>query len=1226
MRKKLISFFISFLMMFNLVTPFGMIYAEGSDTSTDTATKYVVFDVEKFSLGRGYVQEPILVPIDEGDNCAQILKKVLTEEKIKYTGTFTSGFYLSRLYDGDDTILEGYTRGRSEEGWLGEFDYNSASGWMFTLNNQFPNVGMSSKKVSENDVMRVQFTVKGYGTLPTSTNKDKLITALAKINSSDEKEKILSYQMMRQAYKEANDVVKNLDSTQTQVDEALTTLNAALESQEYDEKAVPMTGLRVQSTAEVEEVEELQLKATVVPENTTDDKTVTWTTSDSSVATVDKNGLVTGKSIGSCKIYAWAGDYRAVVNLNVVKNTSVEEFIIKNNVLVKYNGESTDIVIPEGVTSIADDAFKNSTVTSIKFPESMTVISEGLFQNNSDLTSVTLSDKTTTIEASAFSRCTKLTSITIPSSVTEIGDSAFSYTGLKGIEIPANVKSIGKFAFSYSKLENAKILSDTTKIEQETFRSCSNLLNVTISPSITTIGKGAFKDCSKLQSIKIDGKTYDKEKVYDLSNIDTLEIQSASNESFYNNKAVEYVIFSDKIQNIPKYAFYNCTSLKEISLPSSVTKIGQYAFQNCTAVESISLPDSVELIDSYAFSKIPNIESIKLPSSLKQIGNKAFENWTALKTITIPKSVTTINTAMLDGATALTEILVEEGSTSFKSAGGVLYDTNGKLLIIPLGLQGETLEIADGTTEINSSLNGAKNLKKVVIPASVTKIGTTVFNGCANLEEIVVAENNANYMSDNGVLYTRSKSQLIVYPSAKKGTEYSILEGCTSIVNNAFGTNLELTTLNMPASLQVLNYNAISKATNLVNVNMSDDATKVADSAFSNCKQLKNIKISSKTESIGVNAFYQCANLKEIELPSTLKSIGNNAFFNCSSITQITIPESVTTMGIKVFYGMSKLTDVKLPSNLTKIGEYTFNQCSKLTSIEIPESVTAIDRYAFAGTGLASISIPESVKTLGVYAFNNARSLKEVYIYNKDMTIPNNAFNSTSTSLTIYGYKGSTAETFATNSKKNFVALEGLLKVTFDPVNGSDKVEKAAVKDTAFDYQPEAPSKDGYVFVGWFKDVDDVTTEYKTGEKYTENVTYTAKYAHVSMLGAQAKTVVNDKSGIRFGTRIYNDGDKILEMGTLILPLNLVLEGSGLTLETPKVAKSVAKVLYEENYKENYKTYLGTLVNIESSQFDREITASSYVKYKDKKGNEYVVYAPYKTGSTSVNKLLAESK
>lgn len=1226
MRKKLISFFISFLMMFNLVTPFGVIYAEGSETSTDTATKYVVFDVEKFSLGRGYVQEPILVPIDEGDNCAQILKKALTEEKIKYTGSFTSGFYLSRLYDGDDTILEGYTKGRSQEGWLGEFDYNSASGWMFTLNNEFPNVGMSSKKVSENDVMRVQFTVKGYGALPTSPNKDKLITALAKINSSNEKEKILSYKMMRQAYKEANDVVKNLDSTQAQVDDVLTTLNAALEAQEYDEKAVPMTGLTVQSTAEVEEVEELQLTATVVPSNTTDDKTVTWTTSDSSVATVDKNGLVTGKSIGSCKIYAWAGDYRAVVNLNVVKNTSGEEFIIKNNVLVKYNGEATDIVIPEGVTSIADDAFKNCTVTSIKFPESMTVISEGLFQNNSDLTSVTLSDKTTTIEASAFARCSKLTSINIPSSVTEIGDSAFSYTGLTNIEIPVTVKSIGKFAFSYSKLENAKILSNTTKIEQETFRSCSNLVNVTISPSITTIGKGAFKDCSKLQSIKIDGKTYDKENIYDLSNIDTLEIQSASNESFYNNKAVEYIIFSDKIQNIPKYAFYNCTSLKEISLPSSVTKIGQYAFQGCTSVESISLPDSVELIDSYAFSKISKIESIKLPSSLKQIGNKAFENWTALKTITIPKSVTTINTTMFDGATALTEILVEEGSTSFKSSGGVLYDTNGKLLIIPLGLQSETLEIAEGTTEINSSLNGAKNLKKVVIPASVTKIGTTVFNGCANLEEITVSEDNANYMSDNGVLYTKSKSQLIVYPSAKKGAEYSILEGCTSVANNAFGTNLELTTLNMPASLQVLNYNAISKATNLVNVNMSDDATKIADSAFSNCKQLKNIKIPSKIESIGVNAFYQCANLKEIELPSTLKSIGNNAFYGCSSITEMTIPESVTTMGIKVFSSMSKLASVKLPSTLIKIGEYTFNQCSKLTSIEIPESVTAIDRYAFAGSGLTLVSIPESVKTLGVYAFNSARSLKEVYIYNKDITIPTNAFNSTSTALTIYGYKGSTSETFATNSKKNFVAFEDLLKVTFDPANGSDKIEKTAVKDTAFNYQPEAPIKEGYVFVGWFKDVEDVTTEYKTGETYTENVTYTAKYAHVSMLGAQAKLVVNDKSGIRFGTRIYNDGDEILEMGTLILPLNLVPEGSSLTLETPKVAKSVAKVLYEENYKENYKTYLGTLVNIASSQFDREITASSYVKYKDKSGNEYVVYAPYNAGSTSVNKLLAEYK
>lgn len=122
------------------------------------------------------------------------------------------------------------------------------------------------------------------------------------------------------------------------------------------------------------------------------------------------------------------------------------------------------------------------------------------------------------------------------------------------------------------------------------------------------------------------------------------------------------------------------------------------------------------------------------------------------------------------------------------------------------------------------------------------------------------------------------------------------------------------------------------------------------------------------------------------------------------------------------------------------------------------------------------------------------------------------------------------------------------------------------------------------------------------------------------MLGAQGKAVINSKSGIRFGTKIYNDGDEIVEKGTLILPLDLLKDGERLTLDNKKASKSIANVLYEKN--ENYMIYLGTLVNIPSSQFDREITATSYVTYKDKKGNEYTVYSPYKNISTSVNKLI----
>ena len=78
-------------------------------------------------------------------------------------------------------------------------------------------------------------------------------------------------------------------------------------------------------------------------------------------------------------------------------------------------------------------------------------------------------------------------------------------------------------------------------------------------------------------------------------------------------------------------------------------------------------------------------------------------------------------------------------------------------------------------------------------------------------------------------------------------------------------------------------------------------------------------------------------------------------------------------------------------------------------------------------------------------------------------------------------------------------------------------------------------------------------------------------------------------------------------------------------MDTPKVAKSVAKSLYEVNEKENYVTYLGTISNIPEAQFEREMTAAAYVTYKDKAGNEYTVYSQYPNGSISVLDLLGNN-
>ncbi|MGN1032604.1 MAG: Ig domain-containing protein, partial [Intestinibacter sp.] len=198
--------------------------------------------------------------------------------------------------------------------------------------------------------------------------------------------------------------------------------------------------------------------------------------------------------------------------------------------------------------------------------------------------------------------------------------------------------------------------------------------------------------------------------------------------------------------------------------------------------------------------------------------------------------------------------------------------------------------------------------------------------------------------------------------------------------------------------------------------------------------------------------------------------------------------------------------------------------------------------------------------------------------------------------------------------------------VKFDADNGEDPVEKQVIKDyEALNYTPKSPTKKGYTFVGWYKNTDDITTEYKQGTRFIQSVTYKAKWAHVTMLGAQVKSVINGNSGIRFGTNIYNDGDEIVEKGTLIIPANLLSEGEALTLDNTKAAKSMGKVNYETNKEENYVIYLGTIVNIPKAQFDRQMTAASYVTYQDKAGNEYTVYSPYTNGSVSVNDLLGKT-
>ena len=122
--------------------------------------------------------------------------------------------------------------------------------------------------------------------------------------------------------------------------------------------------------------------------------------------------------------------------------------------VIGYEGTAKKIRIADTynnlpVKSIYDIAFKNSKITSVIIPDSVTYIGDSAFEYCSSLTSVTIPDSVTYIGDYAFRYCSSLTSITIGDSVTYIGDYAFSDCySLTSVTIPDSVTYIGDYAFS----------------------------------------------------------------------------------------------------------------------------------------------------------------------------------------------------------------------------------------------------------------------------------------------------------------------------------------------------------------------------------------------------------------------------------------------------------------------------------------------------------------------------------------------------------------------------------------------------------------------------------------------------------------------------------------------------------------------------------------------------------------------------------------------------------
>lgn len=229
----------------------------------------------------------------------------------------------------------------------------------------------------------------------------------------------------------------------------------------------------------------------------------------------------------------------------------------------------------------------------------------------------------------------------------------------------------------------------------------------------------------------------------------------------------------------------------------------------------------------------------------------------------------------------------------------------------------------------------------------------------------------------------------------------------SSIGQSAFGSNQDVTQVELPATVTELQYMSFYKCNNLEKVIIPADSQlkKIGGSAFFGCA-LTEIDCSSVQE-IGNSAFRGCDELTSVTLGDKLTSLEGWAFERTGLLT-IQIPQSLSVIESGVFRNCGNLKEVILPDSTVSIGDYAFEYCRSLKGITLPSSLVSIGEGAFYFSGLEKIEIPESVTSIGDYGFWGCQNLSSVTVGNKLAYISDFAF----------GYCNLTAVTFGDNIKK----------------------------------------------------------------------------------------------------------------------------------------------------------------------------------------------------------------
>ena len=299
-------------------------------------------------------------------------------------------------------------------------------------------------------------------------------------------------------------------------------------------------------------------------------------------------------------------------------------------------------------------------------------------------------------------------------------------------------------------------------------------------------------------------------------------------------------------------------------------------------------------------------------------------------------------------------------------------DANGVLTGVS-GLSG-----SDITVEIPSEVNGItvteigkdvfkdnKNVGRLIIPDSVTKLGYRMCSGCTALSEV------------------RLPAGLTVIPD-------EAFDGCSS-----------LRTVNFPDTLKEIRSDAFC-GTDLTEFIAPDSLTNVWSYAFKDCAALSAVELKN-VRSVGDGAFGNCTALRSIRLSDKMTELSDHIFDGCSSLADIDMPDNPIAVSFSVFNGTAYYNE---PSNwengVLYVDGYLIavsKDFAPLTEYTVKDGTIVIADDAFSGVGYSSrlkkMTLPTGLYRIGQYAFSKLFSLTEINIPDTVRSIGYGAFSGT---------------------------------------------------------------------------------------------------------------------------------------------------------------------------------------------------------------------------------------